>query len=65
MTSILEKARAEGYRDGASQQSMICHDDAYYQGQQNAWDDAPSRLRWWLFGLGCGATLANTLHCLW
>lgn len=48
--SILAQVRADGYRDGVGQASLIDHDDAYYKGQQSVWEDAPSRLRWFLFG---------------
>lgn len=55
--SILAQARMEGWREGWAQAGQVKHDDAFYEGQQSAWKDAPSRLRWFLFGLAAGATM--------
>ena len=55
--SILDQARAEGREDGywsGAQLKMCERDQAFYDGQCDAWADAPSRFRWWLFGLACG-----------
>jgi hypothetical protein len=49
--SILAEVRHEAYRDGWNQASMIAHDDAFERGRQLAEQDAPKRLRWFLFGL--------------
>lgn len=65
MTSILEKARNEG-RDKAEarcksnmdQMSLMNHDDAYYRGQQDGWEDAPSRFKWWAFGVLVGVAIS-------
>ncbi len=58
-TSILYKVRHDGYRDGWSQASMICYDDAYLKGQKDAEADIEPNFKWWLFlGIGCGAGLA-------
>ncbi len=60
--SIYQQIRAEGYRDGAGQMGMLCYDDAFYKGQCSAWEEAPSRLRWFLAGLiaglGCAVVMA-------
>lgn len=57
MTAILDKVRSEGFEAGridANERNAQCRmageDDAYYRGQCDAWDDAPSRLRWFMFG---------------
>lgn len=59
--SILERARAEGFRAGRAdanarnaQTRMAGEDDAFYRGQCDAWAAAPSRSRWFLLGLLCG-----------
>lgn len=61
MDSILDRVRAEGFSAGLSQarqnyadMSTAERDDEFYKGQCDAWADAPSRFRWWLFGLICG-----------
>lgn len=66
MTAILDRVRAEGFDAGRTdanernaQNRMMGEDDAYYKGQCDAWADAPSRFRWWLFGAASGgATVA-------
>lgn len=65
MTTILEQERAAGYADGYDdgknwngQYLMCARDEAFYEGQQDAWADAPSRLRWWFFGALCGAAIS-------
>lgn len=48
--AILEQARSDGYSAGWSQAGQIEYDHAYDLGEQAARADAPSRLRWFLFG---------------
>jgi len=64
MTAILEKARADGYSEGyeegrnrQAQYDQNYRDAAFYEGQQDGWENAPSRFRWWLFGVICGAAI--------
>jgi len=48
--SILGQVRSEGYYKGWSQAGQIKYDHAFDLGRQVALADAPSRLRWFLFG---------------
>lgn len=60
MASILDQARAEGREDGywSARQLTACErDEAFYDGQCDAWKDAPSRLRWFAIGLVSGGAL--------
>lgn len=59
--SILERARADGFRQGVGQASQVAYDEAYWQGQQDAHDGAPSRLRWFLFGFCIGLAIMSWL----
>lgn len=64
VTPILEQARTEGYKEGWSQAGQCAYDEAYYQGQQSSWAIAPSRSRWFMFGLVCGAACSMMVWVL-
>lgn len=64
MTAILEQERAAGYAEGYDDgrnwngQYLECLEaEAFCKGQQAAWANTPSRLRWFAFGLICGAAI--------
>ncbi|MGN5375825.1 hypothetical protein [Sphingomonas hankookensis] len=57
MTSILGKAREEAYRQGWNQAMQVSTDDAFADGQQAAWADAPRRITWACIGMIAGALL--------
>jgi len=57
--SILGQVRAEGYRDGVGQMSMICQDEAFEQGRQEGELTGYRQARWdcaiyWVVGLLMG-----------
>jgi hypothetical protein len=56
--SILKQVRAEGYREGWSQASMVAHDSAYEDGKRAAELAAPSRLNWFLVGVVVASLIA-------
>lgn len=58
--SIYEQIRNEGYRDGAGQMAMVCHDEAYDRGRTQAEADAPKRWPAFLLGVIVGA-----VPCWW
>lgn len=56
--SIYQQIYAQGARDAASQASMVNYDHAHHLGQQEAWGEAPSRLRWFLTGAAVSACVS-------
>src|SRR3546814_17477934 len=62
--SILEQVRLdataaadERWRAHIAQLELLTHEGDYDRGWTDAWSYRPSRLRWWLFGLACGALI--------
>lgn len=49
------EAADERWRAHIAQLEMLGDGDAFERGRISVWDDQPSRFRWWLFGVACGA----------
>lgn len=47
-------AADERWRAHIQQLEMLGSEEEYERGRTSVWDDRPSRMRWWLFGLACG-----------
>src|SRR3546814_9352474 len=50
-------AADERWRAHTGQLELLGREEAYQRGWQDAFGGAPSRLRWWLFGIACGALI--------
>ncbi|WP_141134022.1 hypothetical protein [Sphingopyxis indica] len=66
--SILEQverdataAADERWRNHVAQLEFVHGENEYWRGLRSGLALAPSRWRWWLFGLACGAAIVGVL----
>lgn len=63
--SILSQVRGKAYGEGYSQGSMQAYDNAYVKGAE---DEARLhegiRMKWWVFGVVCGASVSTIFFML-